>query len=128
MKKIVLGFIHRIVYASLLSLVAWTACTWPYSDSLSQRRIVISICYATNFPTAIVGRVTAPYRGVDVLFDTGGEWCDFCSREREFWYHMCFAVPVYVLLFYALTGVASLFSRWKRGRRRIAEQKSALPM
>jgi hypothetical protein len=111
MRNTVLGLVHRIAYASLLSLIAWTACTWPYGTSVWQRRVVKSVCYATNLPTAIVGRLTAPYRGMDVMFDRGGEWCDFCSREQEFWYHMRFAVPVYVVLFYIPTLVLWIIRR-----------------
>ena len=112
-----IGFVHRVVYATLFALFAWHACTWPFGESGAQRKIATAVCYAFNFPTAIVGRVTAPYRGMDPFFDRGGEWCDFCSPQQVLWYHVRFAVPVYVALFYVPT-LALWIVRKRRARSR----------
>jgi len=63
----------------------------------------------------VIGRITAPYRGLDVFFDHGGEWCDFCSAQQTLWYHLRFAVPIYVVLFYVPALVA-----WSIRKRRSA--------
>ncbi|HVG23537.1 MAG TPA: hypothetical protein VND45_05240 [Thermoanaerobaculia bacterium] len=100
----------------MFALAAWDACTWPL-ESAKQRTIAKAVCYAFNFPTAVIGRITAPYRGIDVFFDRGGEWCDFCSAQQVLWYHLRFAVPVYVALFYVPT-LALWIVRKQRARSR----------
>lgn len=112
-RRIVIGAVHRIVYATFFALLTWHSCTWPFGDSDTHRRVVKSVCYTLNFPTALIGRLTAPYRGIDPLFDRGGEWCDFCSPQQVLWYHIRFAVPVFVTLFYL-----PAFVRWILQRRR----------
>ena len=113
MTRAVIGFIHRVVYATVFALLAWHACTWPLNNSAVERRVATVVCYTFNFPTAVVGRVTSPYRGGDAFFDRGGEWCDFCPAQQVLWNHVRFAVPVYVILFYVPTLV-----RWIVRRRR----------
>jgi hypothetical protein len=113
MKRHLLGFIHRVAYAGLFALISWHACTWPFGESSTQRTVVAAVCYTFNAPTAVVGRITAPYRGMDALFDRGGEWCDFCSPQQVLWYHIRFAVPIYVVLFYIPTVAAWIIRRWR---------------
>lgn len=113
--KYVIGLVHRITYATLLSAVAWYACVTP-SDSPKQRASFTWVCYVLSYPTAVVGRVTSPYRGIDVFFDHGGEWCDFCSSKEVLWRHLRFAVPVYVALFYVPSFVLWLARRLRKGR------------
>lgn len=115
-RRVLTGFVHRVVYAMLFALLAWHACTWPFGNSIAQRRVATAVCYTLNLPTAIIGRVTSPYRGIDVFFDRGGEWCDFCSAQQILWNHVRFAVPVYVVLFY-LPNLVMCFVRWFRSRR-----------
>jgi hypothetical protein len=115
-RRLLVGFIHRVVYAALFALLAWHACTWVFGESVAQRRIATAVCYAFNFPTAIVGRITAPYRGMDPFFDRGGEWCDFCSAQQMLWYHVRFAVPVYVGLFYLPNFVVWIVRRFRNSR------------
>jgi hypothetical protein len=112
MPRVFIGFVHRVVYATLFALLAWHACTWPFGNSLVQRRIATAVCYTFDFPIAIVGRVTSPYRGIDVFFDRG-EWCETCPWQQELWVHVRFAVPVYVVLFYIPTLVLWVVRRWR---------------
>ena len=114
-RRVLTGFVHRVVYAMLFALLAWHACTWPFGNSLVQRRVATAVCYTLDFPTAIVGRVTSPYRGIDVFFERG-EWCETCSWQQELWVHVRFAVPVYVVLFY-LPNLVMCFVRLVRNRR-----------
>jgi hypothetical protein len=119
--RLAVGLAHRVAYATVFALAAWHACTWPL-ESAKQRTIAKIVCYAFNFPTAVIGRVTAPYRGIDVIFDRGGEWCDFCSAQQVLWYHLRFAVPVYVLLFYLPTIIAWTIRTWRsRSKHREAD-------
>lgn len=119
--RIFVGVVHRFAYATVFTLVAWHACTWPL-ESPQERAVARALCYVTNFPTAVVGRITAPYRGMDVFFDRGGEWCDFCSEQQVLVYHLRFAVPVYVLLFYLPKLAVSLARKARRRSKRENEQ------
>lgn len=111
--KLAIGFVHRVVYAALLSAMAWYACFFP--EAFGERHALQkSVCYVLTYPTAVIGRVTDPYRGIDVFSDHGGEWCDFCSAQMVLWYHARFAVPTYVLLFYTPT-----LAIWLTRRRRL---------
>lgn len=124
-RRSLVGFVHRVVYATLFALLAWHACTWPF-DSRVQRRVATAVCYTLDFPTAIIGHVTSPYRGIDVFFDRGGEWCDFCPAQQVLWNHVRFAVPVYVVLFYVPTLVLWMVRKWrsKANRKHVAEAES----
>jgi hypothetical protein len=106
------GFGHRVVYATLISVVAWYACTYP--EAFGSFMLQKGVCFALTFPTAVVGRLTTPYRGIDVFFDQGGEWCDFCSAQRLLWLHVRFAVPFYVILLYVPNLVMLAIRRWQR--------------
>jgi hypothetical protein len=115
-RHVLVGFVHRVAYATLFALLTWHACTSPFGESVIQRRIVTAICYTLDYPTALVGRITAPYRGMDVIFDQGGEWCDFCSAQQRLWNHVRFAVPVYLVLFYVPNIVLWILRRFRKGR------------
>jgi hypothetical protein len=108
------GFTHRLTYATLFSVVAWYACSYPEAFG-KHFTLQKSICYVLTYPTALIGRFTDPYRGMDVFSGRGGEWCDFCSAQQVLWYHVRFAVPVYVLLFYGPTLIVWVIR--KRGHR-----------
>jgi hypothetical protein len=118
MPRALIGFVHRVVYATLFALLAWHACTWPFGNSLVQRRVATAVCYTLDLPTAIVGHVTTPYRGIDVFFEHG-EWCETCPWQQELLVQMRSAVPVYVVLFY-LPNLVVWFVRWFRSRRSTA--------
>jgi hypothetical protein len=108
------GFVNRIVYAALFAMLGWYSCVFPPGFAW-QSTVQKALCYSLTYPLALVGRVTQPYRGLDVFFDHGGEWCDFCSAQQVLWYHLLFAVPVYVALFYLPTLVLALM-RMRRSR------------
>jgi len=115
MSRVLVGFVHRVVYATLFALLAWHACTWQFGNSLVQRRVATAVCYTLDFPPAIVSRITSPYRGIDVFFNRG-EWCETCPWQQELWLHVRFAVPVYVMLFYVPTGLGWIVRRWRSKR------------
>jgi hypothetical protein len=116
------GCVHRVAYASLFSSTAWYACSYPAAFG-KHAALQKAVCYAVTFPTAVIGRITSPYRGMDVFFDRGGEWCDFCSAQQVLWYHFRFAVPVYVALFY-IPNVIALIIRHMRLRARVDRASS----
>jgi hypothetical protein len=108
----VIGLVHRVAYATLFAGATWYACGYPNAFR-SNPALQKAVCYGLDYPIAVIGRVTAPYRGIDVFFDRGGEWCDFCSAQQVLWYHVRFAVPVYVVLFYLPTLALWLVCRWR---------------
>lgn len=111
------GFLHRAAYAMLFAIAGWYSCIYPpaFSWQYSVQRL---LCYALTYPIAVVGQVTRPFQGMDLLFIQRSHWCHHCSAQELLWYHARFAVPVYIALFYvpaALKWVAardgSLFRR-----------------
>src|SRR5258706_12729094 len=100
--RYLISFIHRCVYASFCAMLGWYSCVFPPSVRW-QALVQKVLCYGLTYPIAVIGRLTRPYRGMDVFFDRGGEWCDFCSAQQVLWNHVRFAVPVYVVLFYLPT-------------------------
>lgn len=113
--KHLIGFMHRVAYATALSFLCIYTCSIPQAFGKHEALQKV-VCYTLNYPTAVVGLVTRPYRGMDVFFDRGDEWCDFCSMQQVYGYHLRFAIPVYVLLFYVPT-----FIMWmiRRSRQRV---------
>ena len=97
--RLLVGFAHRVVYATLFAMLGWYACIMP-PESSWQTAIQRLLCYGLTYPPAVIGQLTYPLGGMDLFFTHGSTWCDFCSAQDVFWYHLRFAVPVYVLLFY----------------------------
>src|SRR5216684_4352318 len=99
-----IGFLHRLAYATLFSGMTWYACGFPsaFGKYVALQKVV---CYTLNYPVALVGHFTDPIRGMDMFFDNGGgsTWCDFCTMQQLLWYHLRFSVPVYIVLFYLPT-------------------------
>jgi len=107
------GLAHRVTYATLFAVMTWFACGYPAAFG---RHVALqnAVCYGLDYPIAVVGRLMAPYRGIDVFFDRGGEWCDFCSAQGVLWAHVRFAVPIYVVLFYIPTFVLWIARRFRK--------------
>lgn len=63
-----IGLIHRITYATLFAVMTWYACGFPAAFG-EYVTIQTAVCYELSYPTAVVGRLTAPYRGIHVFFD-----------------------------------------------------------
>ncbi|SRR5258706_10480028 len=110
--KRAIGFIHRVVYATLFAATAWYACTTPFTSG-KEKRVLTWLCYTFNYPTALIGRLTSPIRGMDVFNSAGSTWCDACTRGEALWYHIRFAVPVYVILFYIPTILKWIVKKWR---------------
>ena len=106
--RYLIGFIHRVVYATLIGLLTWFTCATPFGE---HRRLQTLICQVFDWPVATAGRLFKTWHGLDVFY--GGRSCDFCQPIDFVWSHLQLAVPVYVLLFYVPTLV-----RWIVRRRR----------
>jgi hypothetical protein len=118
------GLVHRVIYATLFAMLGWYSCLFPPGFP-RQAGVQRGLCYALTYPLAVIGRLTEPYRGLDVFFGQGGEWCDFCTAQQVLWYHIRFAVPVYVVLFYLPKIAVFILSQMKRRIRRRASARSA---
>jgi len=118
MRRRVVDFIHRISYATLFAMVGWYSCVMP-PERAWQAAVQKVLCYALTYPPAVVSQLTYPLSGMDLFFTRGSTWCDFCSPQDFFWYHLRFAVPVYVALFYVPTFLRFAARRDKRLFKRI---------
>lgn len=98
-KRRIVGFFHRVAYATLISFFTWLSCTFPSAFG-GYDRVQTCVCYALDFPVAAFTLLTYPVRGIDVFFHQASSAGDFLTAPEVFWYHLRFALPVYVFLFY----------------------------
>lgn len=98
MRRKLAGFIHRVVYATLFGMAGWYSCVFPPGFPW-QEPVQEILCYVLTFPPAVVGQMTYPLSSMDLFFSRI-PWCHHCSAQEVLWYHLRFAVPVYVMLFY----------------------------
>ena len=107
--KLIVGFIHRVVYASLISLLGVTVCV------LSTMDVGTLPCKLMNWPVSIVGQHLPGWAGLNVFNEQNR--CDFCTPTERFQSHMTLAIPLYVILFYLPNVVAWLWWRRRRSKR-----------
>jgi hypothetical protein len=72
-----------------------------------------------DFPVALAGEVL-PIRGLELVFNDYGPWCDFCSPGQRFRLQMRLAIPVYLLLLYVPNLIGWIARRNIKLLRRIA--------
>lgn len=118
--KYVVGFCHRLAYATLLTGGSWLSCVAPIGRHPSLQ---VALCRVLDWPIAWLGRFNPGWRGVDVFYGRGA--CDACTSEDFFYYHLTWGIPVYVVLFYVPT-VIRWFARRLRSRRDRAAIASVL--
>lgn len=112
-KSALLGLLHRIAYAALVSCVVWIA-TWDYPAAgeltvTSFHRVAIWL----DLPIALATQVVpCDEFAVDLWFTVqGGEPCPINATPREqLLNHMRLGIPVYALIFY-LPNLALLLYR-----------------
>jgi len=103
-----IGFVHRVVYAALLTLCSWLTCTSPVGAHAAVQKLT---CEVLDWPIAAAGVVVRHWRGVDVFYGGGG--CEFCPPKEFFWSHLRFGILVYVVLFYVPSVVILIARRWR---------------
>ena len=114
-RRQVTGFVHRFTYAVLAAGLAWYSCTFPpaFEWQVQPQKM---LCYGLTFPTSVIGLITYPQTGIDVIFNEGAsQWCHHCTAQEVLWYHAKFAVPIYVLLFYLPSAAGWIVHRWRSG-------------
>src|SRR5438874_3190456 len=105
----VLGFIHRMVYAALISLVGWIVCVLPHLQNGA------SWCKVLNWPVSVVGQFIPGWSGINVVSAGGG--CDFCTPTERLRDHLALAITLYVAVFYVPNAVAGFVRRRQRSNR-----------
>jgi hypothetical protein len=107
MKRIV-GLIHRVVYASLISLIGVMVCVLP------NLGVDARACKAVNWPVSSIGQFIPAWAGINVVSNRGG--CDFCTPTERLKGHMALAIPLYVAIFYIPSVIAWLVRHRRRNR------------
>lgn len=94
-----LGFAHRLTYATLLALLTWLLSWLPVSTQLAGSAIVSAVLKVVNFPVALASQaMPLTWRGLDLVF---AERLPHTVATSEFLLrHLRVAIPVYVFLFY----------------------------
>jgi len=109
--KRMIGFVHRVVYASLISLVGVIVCVLPNID------VGAVPCKALNWPVSVLGQFIPGWAGVNVVSARGG--CDFCTPAERLQSHLALAIPVYVTLFYIPNLIAWILRQRRQKRERL---------
>ena len=108
--KRVVGFIHRVTYAVLLSVFVWYLTLVPFTMTPLRRSSHLALVKVLDFPVAMVSSVL-PWQAKGI---------DLFSEERQperanMWEllhaHVRVAVPVYVILFYVPNAITFLRRR-----------------
>ena len=105
----VISFIHRVVYAALISLVGVMVCILPHLQNGA------SWCKVLNWPVSVVGQFIPGWSGINVVSAGGG--CDFCTPTERLGDHTALAIPLYVAVLYGPNAVAWILRRRQRSCR-----------
>ena len=106
MKKLI-GLMHRIAYAVLISLLGLLVCIMPGFQSF------VWACKILNIIPSCVGGLIPGWGGIDVLHTSSR--CDFCAPTERLVHHLAVGVPVYIAIFYVPTAV--MFIRRRMAKR-----------
>jgi amino acid transporter len=95
-----LGFIHRIAYAVLVSFVVWFLWTARFDTLSLGRDFQLGIVKVLDFPVAMVSErmPLTGWRSIDPF--TRDQMGHNEPNEKVLLWHLRLAVPVYVVLFY----------------------------
>jgi hypothetical protein len=99
MRKFVIGFTIRLIISTVISVTVWWLSTTPFDRFALSPSAVTTIVRVLDFPVALAGEVL-PIRGMELVFDDHGTWCDFCSIGEVFRQQMRIAIPTYLVLLY----------------------------
>jgi hypothetical protein len=103
-----------VIIATAISLAVWWLSTTPFDRLPLPRPAVITLVRFLDFPVALAGELLYPIRGMELVFDDHGSWCDFCPTGEMFRQQIRLAVPVYLVLLYLPTLLRSVLRRDSR--------------
>jgi len=106
-------FILRLVLATGISLEVWFLYVTPLDRVALARDAIAAVVQLLNFPVAVAGEFFYPLRGILLVFDDGGTWCEFCGYGEMMRRQLQLAIPVYLFLMY----LPALIRRIARDRR-----------
>jgi len=115
MRRTLIGLAVRFLIATALSLLVWWLFITPFDRLPFPPPAVHFIVRLLNFPVALAGELLDPIRGIAVLFDDDGSWCDFCTVGEMFRRQMRIAIPTYLFLLYLPAVMRSIACRRRRG-------------
>jgi hypothetical protein len=118
MRRFVIGFTLRLIISTVISLTVWWLFTTPFERLALPPSAVAVIVRVLDFPVALAGEVL-PSRGMELVFDDRGPWCDFCPTGEMFRQQMRIAIPTYPVLLYLPAAMRSIARRNRRLFRRI---------
>jgi hypothetical protein len=119
MRRAVIGFTLRLIIAAAVSLLVWWLSTTPFDHLPLPPSIIFIAVRLLNFPVALAGELFPPIRGIQLLFEGYGTWCDFCPADELFRQQMSIAIPTYLVLLYLPAVLRSIARRRPRLFKRI---------
>lgn len=101
-----IGFVHRVAYATLISFVTWFLWTARFDTLPLGRDLQLGIVNVLAYPVAMVSERTPidGWHAIDPFVDQPVGHNE--PNERVLLWHLRLAVPVYVALFYVPNLVA----------------------
>lgn len=116
--KRVMGFVHRVVYASLIALIGVIVCVVPGID------IGALLCKLLNWPVSLIGQFIPGWGGLNVMNARGG--CDFCTPAERLRSHLGLAIALYVAVFYMPNLIACISRRRRQRRERLLSTRGSV--
>src|SRR5437868_8191000 len=102
MRRLIVGFIIRLIASTVISLSVWWLFVTPFDRLPLPPSAVSVIVRILDFPVALAGEVL-PIRGMELIFNDHDTWCDFCPIGEMFRQQMRIAIPTYLFLLYLPT-------------------------
>jgi hypothetical protein len=112
-----LGFIHRVAYAALVSFVVWFLWTARFDTLPLGRDLQLRIVSVLDFPVAMVSEQMPldGWRSIDPF--SRDQMGHNEPNEKVLLWHLRLAMPVYVVLFYLPNLVLWIVRRFRKGSR-----------
>jgi hypothetical protein len=109
-----IGFIHRVVYATLIGFITWFLWTARYDTLPLGRDAQNAIVKVLAAPVAFVSRLTPPagWKALDPF--TSDVVGHNEPNEKLLLWHLRLAVPTYVVIFYIPSLIRLLVRRARR--------------
>jgi hypothetical protein len=111
-----LGFIHRVAYATLISFVVWFLWTARFDTLPLGRDLQLGIVKVLDFPVAMLSERMPLTGWLSIDPFTRDQMGHNEPNEKVLLWHLRTAVPVYVVLFYLPNLVMWIVRRFGNGR------------
>ena len=119
----IIGLIHRVVYATLLSVFVWYLAVVPYAMTPIPHSIHHPLLVILDLPLALVSaHLPWQIKTVDAL--SSERQPEYANQWDYLYVHLRTAIPIYVGLFYLLNLLAWIVRRLSKRESRSADVES----